>query len=106
MIVKAYIGVTFMMVLRWSLPRLRIDQVMTTCLKYCLPLVSVMLAGAMLWVFFLPTGVSGKIFPGVSVRVEKGKSTEKKIDVERKQAPPAGKNVILNNMQTAKVDLR
>jgi NADH-quinone oxidoreductase subunit H len=103
MIIKAYVGVTFMMVLRWSLPRLRIDQVMTTCLKYCLPLVSVMLAGAMLWAFFLPTGVSGKLFPAMSVRVEKEQSTEKKNEVERKQAPPAGKNMNMNDMQTAKV---
>ncbi len=61
MIIKAYAGVTFMMCLRWTLPRLRIDQVMTTCLKYCLPLVSVMLAGAMLWTFVFPGGVVRKI---------------------------------------------
>ena len=39
------LGVTFMIWLRWTLPRLRIDQVMTTCLKYCVPLASAMLAG-------------------------------------------------------------
>jgi NADH-quinone oxidoreductase subunit H len=63
MIIKAYAGVTFMMCLRWTLPRLRIDQVMTTCLKYCLPLVSAMLAGAMLWTFVFPGGVVRKIMP-------------------------------------------
>ena len=63
---KAYLGVTFMMWLRWTLPRLRIDQVMTTCLKYCLPLVSAMLAGAMLWTFVLPGGVTGLLFPAES----------------------------------------
>ena len=42
--------------IRWSLPRLRIDQVMTTCLKYCVPLASAMLAGVMLWCYFLPGG--------------------------------------------------
>jgi NADH-quinone oxidoreductase subunit H len=52
-----------MMCLRWTLPRLRIDQVMTTCLKYCLPLVSVMLAGAMLWSFVFPGGLRHFIFP-------------------------------------------
>jgi len=29
---------------------------LTTCLKYCVPIVSAMLAGAMLWTYFLPGG--------------------------------------------------
>jgi len=33
------------------LPRLRIDQVMAMCLKYCIPLASIMLLGAMFWTF-------------------------------------------------------
>jgi len=48
-IFKATIGVTVMMWVRWTLPRLRIDQVMTTCLKYCVPLASICFVGAMLW---------------------------------------------------------
>jgi NADH-quinone oxidoreductase subunit H len=55
-ILKCYLGVTFMMWLRWTLPRLRIDQVMTTCLKYCVPLAAAMLAGAMVWTFAFPDG--------------------------------------------------
>ncbi|MDP7014463.1 MAG: NADH-quinone oxidoreductase subunit NuoH [Pirellulaceae bacterium] len=46
---KALIGVTIMMWIRWTLPRLRIDQVMTTCLKYCVPLSAVCFVGAMAW---------------------------------------------------------
>ncbi|MBU4272801.1 MAG: NADH-quinone oxidoreductase subunit H [Planctomycetes bacterium] len=56
-IAKAFLGMTFMIWLRWTLPRLRIDQVITTCLKYCVPIVSAMLAGVMLWSFFLPGGL-------------------------------------------------
>jgi NADH-quinone oxidoreductase subunit H len=55
-IFKAVAGVTFMIWLRWTLPRLRIDQVITTCLKYCVPIASAMLAGAMLWMYFVPGG--------------------------------------------------
>jgi len=48
-ILKAVLGVIFMMWIRWTLPRLRIDQVMTTCLKYCVPLASICFVGAMWW---------------------------------------------------------
>ena len=47
--------------IRWTLPRLRIDQVMTTCLKYCVPLASAMLAGVMLWCYFLPGGLMAQL---------------------------------------------
>jgi NADH-quinone oxidoreductase subunit H len=54
---KATLGVLVMMWVRWTLPRLRIDQVMTTCLKYCTPIAAAMFAGAMLWQLFLPGGL-------------------------------------------------
>ncbi|MFM7075423.1 MAG: NADH-quinone oxidoreductase subunit NuoH [Planctomycetaceae bacterium] len=54
---KATIGVLFMMWIRWTLPRLRIDQVMTTCLKYCTPIAAAMFAGAMVWQLLLPGGL-------------------------------------------------
>ncbi len=54
---KATLGVLLMMWVRWTLPRLRIDQVMTTCLKYCTPIAAAMFAGAMLWQLALPGGL-------------------------------------------------
>lgn len=48
-ILKAVVGVTVMMWVRWTLPRLRIDQVMTTCLKYCVPLAAFCFLGTVLW---------------------------------------------------------
>ena len=48
-VLKAVVGVTVMMWVRWTLPRLRIDQVMTTCLKYCVPLAAICFVGAMVW---------------------------------------------------------
>jgi NADH-quinone oxidoreductase subunit H len=48
-ILKAVLGVIVMMWVRWTLPRLRIDQVMTTCLKYCVPLAAFCFVFAMLW---------------------------------------------------------
>jgi NADH-quinone oxidoreductase subunit H len=51
---KGVMGVSVMMWVRWTLPRLRIDQVMITCLKYCTPIAAVMFLGAALWQHALP----------------------------------------------------
>ncbi len=54
---KCTVGVTLMMWVRWTLPRLRIDQVMTTCLKYCTPIAAAMFLGAALWTYKIPGGL-------------------------------------------------
>lgn len=54
---KGVLLVVVMMWARWSLPRLRIDQVMTTCLKYCMPLAAVCFLGAVMWQATFPAGV-------------------------------------------------
>jgi NADH-quinone oxidoreductase subunit H len=48
-IVKGWLLVFVMMWVRWTLPRLRIDQVMMTCLKYLLPISCVLLLGVGFW---------------------------------------------------------
>ena len=48
-IAKGWFLVFVMMWVRWTLPRLRIDQVMMTCLKYLLPISCVLLLGVGLW---------------------------------------------------------
>lgn len=69
-IFKCWFLVFVMMWVRWTLPRLRIDQVMMTCLKYLLPLSCVLLMGVSLWHLVLPpwliTTLSWVIF-GVSM---------------------------------------
>lgn len=47
-ILKATLGITVMIWVRWTFPRLRIDQVMTMCLKYCVPLAAACFLGAVL----------------------------------------------------------
>jgi hypothetical protein len=54
---KGVVGVTVMMWVRWTLPRLRIDQVITTCLKYCVPIAAVGFLGATLWQYRYPDGL-------------------------------------------------
>jgi NADH-quinone oxidoreductase subunit H len=51
-IVKGWILVFVMMWVRWTLPRLRIDQVMMTCLRYLLPISCVLLLGVSVWQLF------------------------------------------------------
>ncbi len=51
---KCWTLVLVMMWMRWSLPRLRIDQVMMTCLKYFLPISCVLLVGVCLWLLLVP----------------------------------------------------
>ena len=54
LILKSSLGVIVMIWVRWTLPRLRIDQVMTTCLKYCVPLASFCFLGALAWQAWIP----------------------------------------------------
>jgi NADH-quinone oxidoreductase subunit H len=48
-IVKGWLLVFVMMWVRWTLPRLRIDQVMITCLRYLLPISCALLVGVSIW---------------------------------------------------------
>jgi NADH-quinone oxidoreductase subunit H len=54
-IAKCVFGVAVMIWVRWTLPRLRIDQVITVCLKYCTPIAGVMFLGALYWTLNLPS---------------------------------------------------
>jgi NADH-quinone oxidoreductase subunit H len=57
-IAKGWLLVFVMMWVRWTLPRLRIDQVMMTCLKYLLPISCVLLLGLCLWQLMMPTTIA------------------------------------------------
>jgi NADH-quinone oxidoreductase subunit H len=63
LILKGSIGVIVMIWVRWTLPRLRIDQVITTCLKYCVPIAAIAFLGATLWQYALPNRAFFGIVP-------------------------------------------
>jgi NADH-quinone oxidoreductase subunit H len=63
-IAKGAFMVFIMMWVRWSLPRLRIDQVMTTCLKYLLPISCGLLLISAVWEIVFADGLLGSVgFP-------------------------------------------
>ncbi|HTN01915.1 MAG TPA: complex I subunit 1 family protein, partial [Planctomycetaceae bacterium] len=59
-VVKAGVLVTVQIWVRWTLPRLRIDQVMTTCLKYLVPISCFLFLGAVLWPLLLASSTLGR----------------------------------------------
>jgi NADH-quinone oxidoreductase subunit H len=64
---KGVVGVTVMMWVRWTLPRLRIDQVITTCLKYCVPISAVAFVGATWWQYSMPDRAAFGLVPAPAV---------------------------------------
>lgn len=60
-IAKCWMLVLVMIWLRWSVPRLRIDQVMMTCLRYLLPISCVLLIGVCLWQLLVPTQLAALV---------------------------------------------
>ncbi len=73
-ILKCWILVFVMMWVRWTLPRLRIDQVMATCLKYLVPICCVCLIGTALWTLawntLLPGWFTWRGTPGLPAFVQ------------------------------------
>jgi NADH-quinone oxidoreductase subunit H len=71
--VKAGLLVVVQIWVRWTLPRLRIDQVMTTCLKYLVPIACFLFLGSVVWTLFLPGrtafGLSHRFAPSLGDRV-------------------------------------
>jgi len=90
-VLKCIFGVTFMVWVRWTLPRLRIDQVMQVCLKYCTPIAAVMFLGATIWTFLLPGGGGLRSMPYAQRYVLNAPA------VEAKPQAPAAKNVAIDS---------
>ncbi|WP_339381534.1 complex I subunit 1/NuoH family protein [Brasilonema bromeliae] len=97
-LLKCSFGMVVMMWVRWSLPRLRIDQVMHMCLKYCLPISCFTLVGVSFWQLLLPAGLLGFApgltrpaaehrFPAVVAPIEPGPANAAAPATARRSAP-------------------
>jgi NADH-quinone oxidoreductase subunit H len=58
-ILKGWFLVFVMMWIRWTLPRLRIDQVMMVCWKYIVPMGCALIVGVSFWVLLTPSWLQG-----------------------------------------------
>jgi NADH-quinone oxidoreductase subunit H len=85
-IFKGVVGVTVMMWVRWTLPRLRIDQVITTCLKYCVPIAALAFLGATMWQYMLPNRT---FFGAIPVSPSAYQLAELLPDNNNRNVPPA-----------------
>jgi NADH-quinone oxidoreductase subunit H len=107
-IAKGYLLVFIMMWVRWTLPRLRIDQVMMTCLKYLLPISCVLLVGVSMWQV-LPHGVLNYLdlikYVGAIACVAFVFHTIYRIYTTRSQLPPSGAASIWNSMSPSSTGL-
>jgi NADH-quinone oxidoreductase subunit H len=88
LLLKGVVGVTVMIWVRWTLPRLRIDQVITTCLKYCVPIAALAFLGATFWQNAYPNRT---FFGALPIRPDSHQLAEAWVDAESKspEAKPA-----------------
>ena len=77
--VKSSLIVCVQIWVRWTLPRLRIDQVMTTCLKYLVPISAAMFLGSTLWSLLLPGRTAFGFSDGLGERLPAVKRVDGKV---------------------------
>lgn len=58
-LIKVNIIVFIVIQLRWTLPRLRVDQLMNVCWKYLVPIGFISSIGVLFWIYFVPEGSTG-----------------------------------------------
>ena len=55
-VAKASLGCTIVVLLRWTFPRLRVDQLMNLCYRYLVPISFFCLLGTALYMMLVPAG--------------------------------------------------
>jgi len=98
-ITKGSILVFVQMWIRWTLPRLRIDQVMMTCLKYLVPISCVLFLGTVLWPLVLASTTGRtQLMPNAAPTATRLPQSEK--TAKTFQAQPENMRLGINNSAT------
>jgi len=96
---KASLGVFVQVWLRWTLPRLRIDQVMTTCLKYLVPISCFLFLGATVWPLLMATVAQRSTWTpealGVRAAAELKENSPVSAESAAKPVSEAGREVVV-----------
>lgn len=113
---KATALIFVQMWLRWTLPRLRIDQVMTTCLKYLVPISCFLFLGAAVWPLalaavthgrtdWLPSHALGDRLPRRTVNAPLRATPDKRrtANPSRKVGPPAAEPGLSDSVRRSAV---
>jgi NADH-quinone oxidoreductase subunit H len=105
-ITKGVVGVTVMMWIRWTLPRLRIDQVITVCLKYCVPIAAAMFLCATAWQYTWPnrTFFGAIETPPYIAQLGEVRSQPQAKPAEATKPAPSASSQPVNDDRTALVD--
>ena len=90
-LVKGSVLVCVQIWVRWTLPRLRIDQVMTTCLKYLIPISCFLFAGSVVYPLVLVkmSGHSSIIGPPAAERLVQPRPIRAAVSVDSRSLHPA-----------------
>lgn len=89
LLAKSSLLVVVQIWVRWTLPRLRIDQVMTTCLKYLLPISCFLFLGSTIWTLTFPGRTAFSIRPGLGERVPVAAPAAEPVEPAQPPAPAA-----------------
>ena len=100
-----FVGVLVAIWIRWTLPRIRVDQMMTMCWKYLVPIAFVNLIGTAVWMVIFPHGV-----PAVrwALTAAAGVATVgflRRVRYHIKRAKLTRKHLSFNPLSTARVPL-